>query len=139
MARRPDEDDDDRDGDDRVRVDKWLWAARFFKTRSLAAEAIGGGKVDVNGERAKRARVLQIGDQIRVRNGPYEHHIVVRGLSMRRGPASEAQQLYEETAASRAAREALALQMKATQSSFGWDGKPSKQQRRDIDRFRGRG
>ena len=72
--------------DDRVRLDKWLWAARFYKTRSLASEAIAGGKVQVNGDRAKRARPLQVGDEIRVRQGPYEHQVVVRALSARRGP-----------------------------------------------------
>ena len=76
--------------DTRFRLDKWLWAARFYKTRSLAAEAIAGGKVQVNGDRVKRAKPLQPGDEIRIRQGPYEHLIVVRELSERRGPASEA-------------------------------------------------
>ena len=76
--------------EDKTRVDKWLWAARFYKTRSLAAEAIAGGKVQVNGERAKRARPLQVGDEIRIRQGPYEHHVVVRALAGRRGPAARA-------------------------------------------------
>ena len=73
--------------DSKVRLDKWLWAARFYKTRSLAAEAIAGGKVQVNGERVKRAKPLQVGDEVRIRLGPYEHQIVVRELSERRGPA----------------------------------------------------
>jgi ribosome-associated heat shock protein Hsp15 len=78
----------DEDADDaRVRLDKWLWAARFFKTRALASEAIGGGKVQVNGDRAKRARPLQVGDEVRVRLGPYEHLVVVKALSAHRGPA----------------------------------------------------
>ena len=136
--RRNEDDEDERDADDRVRVDKWLWAARFFKTRALAAEAIEGGKVEVNGERAKRARALQVGDRLWLRMGAFEHHLVVRGLSNRRGPASEAQQLYEETEASRKAREALALQMRSVQSNFSWDGKPTKKERREIDKFRGR-
>ncbi|HET6579879.1 MAG TPA: RNA-binding S4 domain-containing protein, partial [Gemmatimonadales bacterium] len=102
----------DRDTDDgRVRLDKWLWAARFFKTRSLAAEAVAGGKVQVNGERAKRARPLQAGDEVRVRLGPYEHVVMVRALSGRRGPAAEAAELYEERPESRAAREATAQQL----------------------------
>src|SRR5438876_1153955 len=81
--------------DDRVRLDKWLWAARFYKTRSLASEAIAGGKVQVNGDRAKRARPLQVGDEVRVRQGPYDHLVVVRALSARRGPATAAAELYE--------------------------------------------
>jgi len=129
---------EDRD-DGRMRVDKWLWAARFFKTRSLAAEAIEGGKVQVNGERAKRAKAVQPGDVVRVRLGPYEHEIVVRGLSERRGPASEAALLYEETEASRQAREKLALQLRSVTHDFAFDaGRPAKKERRDIQRFRDR-
>jgi ribosome-associated heat shock protein Hsp15 len=125
--------------DGRVRLDKWLWAARFFKTRALAAEAVEGGKVQVNGDRPKRARPLQVGDEIRVRLGPYEHTIAVRALSARRGPASEAVGLYEETAASRTAREALAIQLKSLHAVFGPDkGRPSKKDRREIERLRGR-
>jgi ribosome-associated heat shock protein Hsp15 len=128
----------DRD-DGRVRLDKWLWAARFFKTRALAAEAVEGGKVQVNGDRPKRARPLQVGDEVRVRLGPYEHTISVRALSARRGPASEAAGLYEETAASRTAREALAIQLKSLHAVFGPDkGRPSKKDRRDIQRLKGR-
>src|SRR5829696_3336351 len=97
------------DEDGRVRLDKWLWAARFFKTRALASEAIAGGKVQVNGDRAKRAKPLQVGDEVRVRQGPYEHLVTVRALSGRRGPASVAAELYEERPASVAAREAMAL------------------------------
>jgi ribosome-associated heat shock protein Hsp15 len=104
----------EEDADDgRVRLDKWLWAARFFKTRSLAAEAIAGGKVQVNGDRAKRARPVQLGDQIRVRLGPYEHDVVVRALSSRRGPATAAAALYDETPESITARETLAVQLKS--------------------------
>ena len=82
---------------DGVRMDKWLWAARFFKTRSLATEAVGGGKVEVNGERAKPAKAVKAGDEIRRRVGPYEHVLIVRQLGERRGPASVAQTLYEES------------------------------------------
>ncbi|HKT61823.1 MAG TPA: RNA-binding S4 domain-containing protein [Gemmatimonadales bacterium] len=130
----------EEDADDgRVRLDKWLWAARFFKTRSLAAEAIAGGKVQVNGDRAKRARPVQVGDRIRVRLGPYEHDIVVRALSARRGPATAAAELYEETPESIAARETLAAQLKSVHSVFGPDrGRPSKRDRREIDRLRGK-
>jgi ribosome-associated heat shock protein Hsp15 len=129
---------DDRN-DERVRLDKWLWAARFFKTRSLAADAIAGGKVQVNGERAKRARPLQLGDEIRVRLGPYEHQVVVRALSGRRGPATAAAELYEERPESRAAREAMALQLKTLHAAFVPEkGRPTKKDRREIDRLRRR-
>lgn len=125
--------------DGKVRLDKWLWAARFFKTRSLAVDAIEGGKVQVNGERAKRAKGVQPGDLVRVRIGPYEHEVAVRGLSERRGPASEAAKLYEETEASRAAREKLAVQLRSVTHDFAFErGKPSKKERRDLDRFRER-
>src|SRR5215211_3437272 len=87
---------DEEAEDGRVRLDKWLWAARFFKTRALASEAVAGGKVQVNGDRAKRARPLQVGDEVRVRQGPYEHFVVVRALSSHRGPAAAAAELYEE-------------------------------------------
>ena len=125
--------------DDRVRLDKWLWAARFFKTRALASEAVAGGKVQVNGDRAKRARPVQPGDEIRIRQGPYEHHVVVRALSARRGPASAAAELYEETPASRAAREAMALQLKSLHAAFVPDkGRPTKKDRRELGRLKGR-
>ena len=124
---------------DDVRLDKWLWAARFYKTRSLASEAIAGGKIQVNGDRAKRSRTLHVGDEIRVRQGPYEHHIIVRGLSARRGPAPEAAKLYEERAESRAAREAMAIQLKTLHSAFVPEkGRPTKRERREIDRLKGR-
>src|SRR5919109_2461914 len=105
--------------DGKVRLDKWLWAARFFKTRALAAEAVEGGKFQVNGDRPKRARPLQPGDEIRIRLGPYEHIVTVRALSDRRGPASQAAALYQESEASRTAREALAVQLKSLHSLFG--------------------
>lgn len=127
------------DTEDRTRIDKWLWAARFYKTRSLAAAAIAGGKVQVNGERVKRAKPLQIGDEVRIRLGPYEHQIVVRELSDRRGPATQAASLYEEKPSSRAAREALALQLKSLHSAFAPErGRPTKKDRREIRRFKGR-
>ena len=121
----------------KVRLDKWLWAARFFKTRSLAADAIEGGKVELNGERVKRAKNVQAGDEVSVRLGPYEHVVVVRGLSERRGPASVAQTLYEETAESRATREKLAAQLKMAPPAFVFEdrGRPTKKDRRDLSRF----
>jgi ribosome-associated heat shock protein Hsp15 len=125
--------------DSKVRLDKWLWAARFYKTRSLAAEAIEGGKVQVNGDRVKRARPLHVGDEVRIRQGPFEHQIVVSRLSDRRGPAPEAAQLYQEKPASRAAREAMALQLKSLHAAFVPErGRPTKKDRREIERLRRR-
>jgi ribosome-associated heat shock protein Hsp15 len=127
------------DSEDRTRVDKWLWAARFYKTRALAAEAIAGGKVQVNGERVKRAKPLQVGDEVRIRQGPYEHRVVVREVSSQRGPATRAAQLYEETPESRSAREAMALQLKTLHSIFvPQRGRPTKKDRREINRLKRR-
>ena len=122
---------------DRVRIDKWLWAARFYKTRSLAAQAVAGGKVELNGERAKPAKAIQVGDTLSVRNGPYEHVIVVRILSEQRGPASVAQTLYEETEESKAAREKLSQQLRLAPARFVYEegGRPTKKDRRDLTRF----
>jgi ribosome-associated heat shock protein Hsp15 len=121
----------------RVRLDKWLWAARFFKTRSLAAQAVDGGKVDVNGERAKRARLVQIGELVTVRRPPFEHHFRVRGMAEVRGPARAAAELYEETAESRERREALAYQLKnAPTLAFHGGGRPTKRNRREIERLK---
>ncbi len=129
-------DDTDRG---RVRLDKWLWAARFFKTRALAAEAIDTGRIEVNDERAKRARVVQLGDTIRIRRPPFEQVVVVTGVSDQRGPASVAAGLYRESDESRQAREALAAQLRAMgPPAFRDKGRPSKKERRDIDRWRGR-
>ena len=125
--------------DEKVRLDKWLWAARFYKTRALASEAIAGGKVQVNGDRAKRARPVQLGDDIRVRQGPYTWQVIVRELSGRRGPAAEAARLYEERPESRAAREAMSLQLKSLHAAFVPEkGRPTKRDRREIERLRGR-
>ena len=134
---REEQQDDDEDPPGRMRLDKWLWAARFFKTRAIAVEAIDGGRVSVNGEKAKRAKLVQEGVEVSVRTGPYETTVIVRDVSARRGPATEAQQLYEETAESKAARERMATHMK--QFGGDWDkGKPTKRDRRDLDRFKGR-
>jgi ribosome-associated heat shock protein Hsp15 len=93
----------------------------------------------VNGDRAKRARPVQPGDEIRIRQGPYEHHVVVRALSARRGSAAVAAQLYEETPASRAAREAMAVQLKSVHAAFVPDkGRPTKKDRRELGRLKGR-
>jgi ribosome-associated heat shock protein Hsp15 len=130
--------DDDENGDDRIRLDKWLWAARFFKTRSLAAEAIGGSKITVNGERAKPAKPVKLGDEIRLQLGQFQHVVIVRGLSDRRGPASVAQTMYEETEDSRAARARLAEQLRMAPAGLVYEekGRPTKRDRREISRFR---
>ena len=123
---------------DRMRIDKWLWAARFFKTRSLASEAIAGGKVEVNGEGVKPAKTIQAGDEVRIRLGAFEHVVHVRGLSERRGPAAVAALLYEETEDSRLKRERLAEQHRLAPPAFVYEekGRPTKRDRRELDRFR---
>ena len=121
----------------RVRLDKWLWAARFYKTRALAATAIEAGKVEVNGERAKRSKQLQVGDSLRIRLGPYHHIVTVRAVSEHRGPAPIAAKLYEESEEGRKAREAMQLQVKIARAVPGYDrGRPTKKDRRDIERVR---
>ena len=126
------------DGPASVRVDKWLWAARFFKSRSIAVTAIEGGKVTVNGERVKPSRDVKAGDSVRVRLGPYEHVVIVRAVSDRRGPATQAALLFEETAESRAAREKLHWQLKhAAPVIVPGDGRPTKKDRRDLNKFKG--
>jgi ribosome-associated heat shock protein Hsp15 len=122
----------------KVRLDKWLWAARFFKTRALAVEAIDGGKVRVNDDRVKRAKLVQTGDRVEIRLGPYLHVVVVQGLSERRGPAVEAAKLYQETPESIAQREKVAFQLKAAHVLFVADGneRPTKRDRRRLERFR---
>jgi ribosome-associated heat shock protein Hsp15 len=124
---------------ERVRVDKWLWAARFYKTRGLSAEAIDGGKIEVNGDRAKRSRLVQAGDRLRIRIGPCEHVVTVRGVSERRGSAPVAQALYEEDPEGRKARETMAAHVRAMKANTGYEsGRPTKKDRRDIEKIRGR-
>ncbi len=123
-----------------VRLDKWLWAARFFKTRALATESISGGKVRVNGLRPKPARAIRVGDVLTIRRGPYEFVVEVRGLSTVRGPATRAVLLYQETEDSRLARERLAEQRRlAEQATPRSPGRPSKKDRRRIVRLTGKG
>jgi ribosome-associated heat shock protein Hsp15 len=117
-----------------MRIDKWLWAARFFKTRTLAVQAIEAGHVSVNGERAKPAKALKPGDTVVVRRPPFEHTVLVKALSERRGPAAEAALLYEETEESRARRTVLAAEMKALPSPR-FKGRPTKKTRRDYERW----
>lgn len=128
-----DERDEDRTS---VRVDKWLWAARFYKTRSLAAEAVAGGKVHWNGQRIKPAKDVHLGDELRITRGNEELTVIVRALSQQRGPAKIAATLYEETAASRAAREANREMRRFTAEGMQAPaGRPSKKDRRKIIRF----
>lgn len=122
---------------EKVRLDTWLWAARFFKTRALAARAIDGGKVKLNGERPKRSKVVAIGDEVRVHKGPYEFQVAVRGVSEHRGPAPDARLLYEETAESLKARELLAAQLRVQAIPvYQGKGRPTKKNRRAIERVR---
>jgi ribosome-associated heat shock protein Hsp15 len=125
--------------DDSVRLDKWLWASRFYKTRSIAALAIDAGKVHVNGDRVKRAKEVRVGDNVRIRLGPYEHIVDVRGLSDRRGPATVARTLYEETAESEAGRAKLREQLSLLPSAFiPNSSRPTKKDRRTMNKFRGK-
>jgi ribosome-associated heat shock protein Hsp15 len=121
---------------DKVRIDKWLWAARFYKTRSLATEAIKGGKVTVNRHRAKPSREVEIGDILTLRQGFDEKTVVVQALSDKRGPATIAQNLYNETQESiqKREKEKELRQLSAAQRPHG-EGRPSKRQRRLIHRF----
>ncbi len=131
--------DDESTPPGKVRLDKWLWAARFFKTRALAVEAIDGGKVSVNDERPKRAKLVQAGDEVTVRIGPYQHILIVRDVSGRRGSAAVAAALFEETPGSIAARALVAAQYKSAAMTFAFqEGKPSKKERRAIDKVRDR-
>ena len=121
---------------DSLRIDKWLWAARFYKTRSLAADEIGKGRVQVNGQQAKASREVRAGDRVRLRQGPVEREVLVRGISAARGPAPVAQQLYEETPDSVQARQAAAEQRRlATEPALSIEqGRPTKRERRQIDK-----
>ena len=119
-----------------MRLDKWLWAARFYKTRSLATEEISKGRVTVNGQQAKPARDLRCGDTVALRQGPVARTVLVRALSGARGPAPVAQLLYEETAESIAARELAAEQRRLAPEPAATlqDGRPTKRDRRNIER-----
>jgi ribosome-associated heat shock protein Hsp15 len=135
-----DDEDDDNDGAPagKVRVDKWLWAARFFKTRSLAQEAVDGGKVEVNGERAKRAKLVQAGDRVQLRQGAELWHLTVRDIASRRGSAEIAQSLYEESEEGRAKRQALRDELRSMNTAFTFgEGRPGKRDRRELRRFKG--
>lgn len=121
----------------KVRLDKWLWAARFFKTRAKAKQAIDGGKVHIGGVRGKSSKELQLGDNLVIRQGWDEKTVVVTGLSMQRRGAAEASLLYKESEASIKRREELAAERKARAGSQAApDNRPSKKQRRQIHQFR---
>ena len=128
------------EGNEETRIDKWLWAARFFKTRALAAEAVNGGKVEVNGARAKPSRTVRPGDEIGVRRSLYEWTVVVKYVAKLRGPAPQAQLLYQETEASMRRREAAIAQLRLERPpEFDHPTRPSKKDRRAIARFTKRG
>jgi len=119
-----------------MRLDKWLWAARFFKTRSLATEAINGGKVQVDGNRVKAARDVKLDDRLEISNGEVRWAVTVKALSEKRGPAPEARLLYEETADSIAARETQqAMRKYQTDPAADLHGRPTKRDRRQMGRL----
>ncbi|MBX3633909.1 MAG: RNA-binding S4 domain-containing protein [Rubrivivax sp.] len=126
------------DGGARVRLDKWLWAARFYKTRALAAEEIGRGRVSINGQPAKASREPKPGDRIELRQGPVQRTVLVRALSAVRGPAPVAQALYEETPESIAARLQAAEQRRlaAEPAAAIEQGRPTKRNRRELADWR---
>lgn len=121
----------------KTRLDKWLWAARFYKTRHLAAEAINGGHVHVNDSRIKPSRIVQVGDELKINKTPFTFEVVVKALSIKRGPAKEAVLLYQEHEASIQKREALAEQRKLNAAQFPHaERRPDKRDRRRIIRFK---
>lgn len=125
-------------GIEKMRLDKWLWAARFFKTRSQASDAIAKNQIKVNGQRVKPSRNITIGDTVMVEKPPYQQELTIIGLSEQRRPAKEAQLLYEELQSSIEQRETLANQLRVERQMnprFVSDGRPSKKQRRQIIRF----
>jgi len=123
------------DNIEKHRIDKWLFAARFFKTRSLAAEAIDRGRITVNGHRVKPAKIVAIGDMLIIRINNYQYEIEVLALSNKRGSATQAQQIYKETEESRKQRELLAVRLKAQPQPFFTKSRPTKRDRREIERF----
>jgi ribosome-associated heat shock protein Hsp15 len=141
VTRKPPETDSDaarRTALEPVRLDKWLWAARFFKTRSLAVKAVDGGRVRVNGEGAKPSRDIKRGDELAIRVGELEWVVEVKALSRQRGPAAQAALLYAEREDSRARRQAaLALRKVQPHPAAGVKGRPTKKDRRLIHRFTG--
>lgn len=134
-AQRTHQEDDDQD-DDKIRIDKWLWAARFFKTRNLAKQAIEGGKIHCDGQRVKASKEVVVGLELTIRQDLTEKVVIVKALSDQRRGAPEAALLYEETEASKQKREEQAAQRKAGLANFIIsDHKPNKKERRQIHRF----
>ena len=123
---------------ERIRVDKWLWAARLLKTRALAAEAVKGGRVKVNGIAAKPSKEVGAGDRLELRTGPVRMEVLVRRIAARRGPASEAALLYDETEASREVRERHSEERRLARQEGGDGGRPTKRDRRRIERVKGK-
>lgn len=120
-----------------VRIDKWLWCARFYKTRGAAGSAIKSGKVSVNNEKTKPSKVVQIGDFINIRQGPYSFKITIKSLSKTRKSAREASLLYEELEESIQQRETIAKQIKADTANYpGTKGRPGKRERRELIKFK---
>lgn len=120
-----------------VRLDKWLWAARFYKTRALAREIIEGGKVHYNGQRSKPSKVVELGAQLTLRQGNDERTVVIKAITEQRRPATEAVELYEETAESIEKREKVALARKLNALTMPHpDRRPDKKERRDLMRFK---
>ena len=120
---------------DTVRIDKWLWAARFFRTRTLASQAVDTGKIEIDGIRPKPSRAVKIGDTVLIRKGPYEYVVEVLGISGKRGPAKLAAELYQETDESQAKRAEVAESLKAERAAapaFEGRGRPTKKDRRDL-------
>ena len=117
-----------------TRLDKWLWAARFFKTRQMAIDAISAGRVDVNNERAKPSKMIRLNDVLLLRKPPYAFHLIVKNVAEKRGPAAVARGLYEETIESIAAREVL-IQERREMPPPVFKGRPTKQDRRRLDQF----
>lgn len=123
---------------ERIRVDKWLWAARLLKTRALAADAVKAGRVKVNGVDAKPSKEVGAGDLLELRTGPVRMEVLVRGVAPRRGPAAEAAKLYDETEASRDARERHAEERRLARLEAGDGGRPTKRDRRRLERVKGK-
>ncbi len=130
------EDAEDAAGQERTRIDKWLWAARFFKTRALAVTAVENGRALVNEMRVKPAKSLAVGDRLTIRVSHYQYVVEVLALSSRRGPPAEAQKLYRETDESRQQRAALAEDRKAQAQYSVLRGRPTKKDRRDLEKLK---
>jgi len=128
---------DEKNDNAKFRIDKWLWAARFFKTRSLSVDALECGKILCNGVRVKPAKSVAVGDMIAIRIGPYQFIVEVLALSSQRGPAPQAQKLYRETEDSLLKRQALSDELKAQPTPTFLRGRPTKRDRREIEKLKG--